>query len=281
MKLLLSLSTVIVFWNVENFFDYREGTHPQAKEWNAGRFYRKAKGIGKTILQLADSTGTPPQIVALAEIDGPKTLQAIVYSSVLRPFGYRYIHYDSHDPRGIDCALLYRDCKVKSSRPVPITIGRDTLPTRDFLLVKFDSLAVLVCHLPSKRGGSKAAAKRRGRAMYMLDSIAGASQIPIIVTGDFNETANESGPAENLVEIPALNAPGTIRYLGKWEQIDRVMSTNPNIVDSVKVEALKSLSTQDTKYGGIKPLRTFSGPRYLGGISDHYPIAIFTGRNLN
>jgi hypothetical protein len=32
------------------------------------------------------------------------------------------------------------------------------------------------------------------------------------------------------------------------------------------------LMTYDRKYPGEKPLRTYSGPRYLGGVSDHCPI---------
>ncbi|MCD4735583.1 MAG: hypothetical protein K8R53_06035, partial [Bacteroidales bacterium] len=30
----------------------------------------------------------------------------------------------------------------------------------------------------------------------------------------------------------------------------------------------------DDKYLGIKPFRTFSGPRYIGGFSDHLPVFI-------
>ena len=42
----------------------------------------------------------------------------------------------------------------------------------------------------------------------------------------------------------------------------------------LQVGNLDILTTADKSYGGVKPLRTFSGPRYLGGVSDHYPIVI-------
>jgi len=34
------------------------------------------------------------------------------------------------------------------------------------------------------------------------------------------------------------------------------------------------LLTPDEKYGGVKTLRTYLGPKYLGGYSDHLPIKI-------
>ena len=32
------------------------------------------------------------------------------------------------------------------------------------------------------------------------------------------------------------------------------------------------LQVPDRAYGGTKPFRTYSGPRYIGGVSDHCPI---------
>ena len=34
------------------------------------------------------------------------------------------------------------------------------------------------------------------------------------------------------------------------------------------------LMTYEKKYPGLKPLRTYSGPRYIGGVSDHCPIVL-------
>ena len=34
------------------------------------------------------------------------------------------------------------------------------------------------------------------------------------------------------------------------------------------------LMTYEKKYPGMKPLRTYSGPRYIGGVSDHCPIVL-------
>ena len=97
-SLKLFLGTVLVFWNVENFFDYRTESTLSGKNWTAGRLYSKARGVGKVLLELAEEKGEAPMVVGLAEIDSPKTLKAIVYSDVLSAFGYRFVHYESHDP---------------------------------------------------------------------------------------------------------------------------------------------------------------------------------------
>ena len=80
----LLLSTIFVFWNVENFFDYHNASTISKNNWNSYRFYAKAKGIGKVILALGDSCGMPPQVVGLAEIDSPFTLKALIYSDILQ-----------------------------------------------------------------------------------------------------------------------------------------------------------------------------------------------------
>ena len=42
----------------------------------------------------------------------------------------------------------------------------------------------------------------------------------------------------------------------------------------MKIADLPFLLEQDTKYGGLKPKRTYLGPYYHGGFSDHLPVYI-------
>ena len=35
-----------------------------------------------------------------------------------------------------------------------------------------------------------------------------------------------------------------------------------------------SLLEPDRNFGGMKPRRSFLGPRYLGGVSDHLPLVL-------
>ena len=66
---------------------------------------------------------------------------------------------------------------------------------------------------------------------------------------------------------------GTIRFEGKWDLID-MFFVSESLFENSMTEILRIpfLMTRDRKHPGEKPLRTYSGPRYLGGVSDHCPV---------
>ena len=68
---------------------------------------------------------------------------------------------------------------------------------------------------------------------------------------------------------------GTIRYEGKWDLIDMFM-VSPSIAERTRMEVCRIpfLMTWEKKHPGEKPFRTYSGPRYIGGVSDHCPIVL-------
>ena len=75
---------------------------------------------------------------------------------------------------------------------------------------------------------------------------------------------------------------GTIRYEGKWDLIDMFL-VSPNLAEYSRMDILQIpfLMTYEKKYPGFKPLRTYSGPRYIGGVSDHCPIILkISGFNI-
>lgn len=282
---MILLSGCIIFWNVENFFDplpqtdnasELEFTADGAKHWTTSRMRKKAMDISKLILSLADSSLRPPQMVALAEVENENCLKSLVYGTPLQKFGYRYLHFGSHDPRGMDCALLYRGPKPIRSRAVPLKDSSGAvIPTRDILVAEWDSLAVLVCHLPSKRGSSEEAQRRRTLALNILkaicDSLSGKTTI---VIGDFNDTRSALSDSlmKPMKEVPCTEA-GSIKFEGRWEAIDRAFVSEYTNA-SLHIINRSFLCTEDKKYGGAKPLRTYLGPRYLGGTSDHLPVIL-------
>lgn len=257
-------SLLIVFWNIENFFDYRSVAKPQ-KYWTSRRFYRKCEDISRTLMRIADSYGRMPDAVGFAEVENRFAVQQIISSTLLRKLDYKVLHCDSPDRRGIDCALIYRSSTLtlRNWSSVHILDSNGTvIPTRDILVAEFDSLAVLVNHHPSQIGGKTEPRRKAMQTMYgIMDSLAAAGHGRIISVGDFNEARWTPQPL------------GTIRYNGVWEKIDGVFSIGgASIREEVFADA--SLLTEDRTFGGLKPLRTFSGPRYLGGISDHLPIVV-------
>jgi hypothetical protein len=99
--------------------------------------------------------------------------------------------------------------------------------------------------------------------------------------GDFNDIPSAEQFNEvseiliNKSEILHNNGEGTIRYKGKWELIDMFL-TSYDIGHLTQMQIIKIpfLMTYEKKYPGLKPFRTYSGPRYIGGVSDHCPIVL-------
>ena len=132
-------------------------------------------------------------------------------------------------------------------------------------------IAVLVNHHPSKIG--KDSDERRRIAMDRLyalrDSLLAEGISRIVAVGDFND---EVVPAAG-VQAAYPEGSGTIKFQGKWEKIDGCPVLE-GLEAREHIFAPPHLSTRDSRFAGRKPLRTFSGPRYLGGLSDHYPIIL-------
>lgn len=305
---------VVMFWNVECLFDPfddplkndDEFTAGALRHWTWSRFEKKRDGIAQTILAVADEAGDLPALVGLAEVENRMVVSQLVRKTLLEELGYGYIHRESPDERGIDVALLYRkDC----FRPLAVDSLRiPGLVTRDILYVKMlpkiqipgqagndvvgtdrESVHVFVVHFPSKRGGAKTSDGRRQAALGVLERavdsllrIDPASRI--LVMGDFNEAAIT---VAGLAAPPAValstavvasttaqpTAPGTIKYHGRWEQIDHFF-VSPSMEGHMQIFAPPFLLEDDPAYLGTKPRRTYIGPRYHGGLSDHLPIIL-------
>ena len=103
----------------------------------------------------------------------------------------------------------------------------------------------------------------------------------MIAMGDFNDTPDggQFGIVEGLLcnKASGLHAAGegTIRYEGKWDLIVMFMvSPWLDEYSSMEICRIPFLMVRDRKHPGEKPLRTYSGPRYIGGVSDHCPIVL-------
>ena len=200
---------VVMFWNVENYFDPfddplktdNEFTAAAERRWTWARFERKRDGLAQAIVAAGDVWGGLPAMVGLAEVENRTVVSQLVHKTMLEELGYGFVHRESPDERGIDVALLYR-------KDVFRVVAVDSLRipgfvTRDILYVKFrempgqaghdDSrvtghdaeglraglprvgeeplLHVFVVHLPSKRGGARASDSRREAASYFLHCV--------------------------------------------------------------------------------------------------------------
>ena len=316
-----------MFWNVENFFDWRNDSTTVSdvvfsaageRHWTWKRFQAKANAFAKALFWVEAETGRLPDIVGLEEVENAFVLRQVLQKTSLRKLDYKYVHYDSPDRRGIDVALLYRSSRLEllDSKPCHLFSADTVMATRDILLCVFQKdsakVAVLVNHHPSKYGGAAESEPRRRiavkRLRFMADSLAAIGIDRIIAGGDFNDTPENS--VFRLLE-PALlpmhmdlfrRGLGTIKYDGKWDLIDHIyvspafleapVSTPPSDSSSgnanrqtdqagnpstrVRMQILRIpfLLTRDTVHSGEKPLRTYTGPRHTGGVSDHLPVLL-------
>ena len=288
-----ALTFCILFWNVENYFDPfddplkndDEFTPGAVRHWTWKRFEAKRDGLAQTIVAVADETGELPALVGLAEVENRFVMAQLVRKTLLGNLGYDFVHRESPDERGIDVALLYR-------KDVFRVVAVDSLrvpdfKTRDILYVKLRcriesgmTMNVFVVHLPSKRGGARASQERRETALCVLehavDSLLRAEpDSPIVVMGDFNDgAARVSGLSVPPFDGPPA-APGTLKYHGRWEQIDW-FCTSPALDSSacMQIFAPPFLLEPDPAWLGDKPRRSYIGPRYHGGLSDHLPVLL-------
>lgn len=286
----------VVFWNVENYFDWHDGgisesdaefSSKGARRWTARRFFTKCNAIAKTVLYLTDEERALPDLIGFAEVENRFVLRKLLAETALKKTDYAIVHYDSPDPRGIDVALLYRTGTLDTVRTFPVQVPG--VETREMLVAQLrtiagDSLAVIVCHHPSKYGGATADPKREAavRCLAALsDSLRTAGWTRQVAIGDFNDTPD--APLYQTLEQYYINlaAPlaakgeGSIRFQGCWELIDQCF-VSPEVAPAAdfRICHIPFLTAHDGAYAGEKPLRTYSGPRYLGGVSDHCPVLL-------
>ena len=73
---------------------------------------------------------------------------------------------------------------------------------------------------------------------------------------------------------------GSYKYKGEWSTIDRFyvskyfVQDKEIFVESAEVFSHLFLLEQDKTYLGVKPKRSFIGPHYNGGLSDHLPVVL-------
>ena len=277
------LLLIVMFWNLENFYAPLQN--------NYRRFAIKRDLIVKTIMAVKDKEGEYPFLIGLCETDSYAAVRMLVNNTPLQRLGYKIIHRDSPDKRGIDVALLYRE---KFFNPLKIRFLRvHSFRTRDILYAKGtvgeDTLHIFVNHWPSKLGGEKSTSLKRLEVASLLkgvtDSIKSANPSALIIAmGDFNDSPsaaalsslglnNLSGKLKDSLKASSSAVKGSHKYKGRWEMLDQFLVSD-SVRGSARVFYIPHLLTEDTKYYGLKTKRTFIGPRFVGGASDHLPILL-------
>lgn len=294
---------LVMFWNLENFFDWTDSGYSTSdnefssygqRHWTKGRFRAKCDAVAKALMWTEGECGRIPDVIGVAEVENRHVLESLLGSTSLRKYGYAIVHHDSPDTRGIDVALLYRKDVFRLVRERPVHVsGNPSFRTRDILYVCLESAGdgrpvhFLVNHHPSKYGGAEVSVPRRMAAVQTMLSVcdsvcrAAGDSARIICMGDFNDTPDNplldftDGDMVNMAGPLSERGEGTIRYKGRREMIDMfIVSPGVACRSGMEVLYIPFLTVPDNAHPGDKPFRTYSGPVYIGGVSDHCPILL-------
>jgi predicted extracellular nuclease len=284
-----------------------EFTPDGMKNWNDYRYYQKSNQMAQAIFAMGGWEF--PAVVGLCELENVGVIEDLVQRDVIKNANYEIVHYESIDRRGIDVALIYRPSKfeVLYSKPYRIKLDGDPgFRTRDVLYVKgvalsTDTLHLFVNHWPSRYGGQLESEPKRMAAAQtvraVVDSIYQTQpEAHVIIMGDLNDhpenksisevlRAGKYGLEENdLINLMTgeMNYAGSHRYRGEWSFLDHII-VSPALLDDTGIRVVNGrawvtdsplLLTDDNRYPGKMPFRTYGGPTFLGGFSDHLPIFI-------
>jgi hypothetical protein len=285
-----------------------EFTPDGAKHWTAGRYYDKIDRIARTLSSVGE--WEMPALIGMCEVENRNVIQDLIEHRYLKATNYSVLHRESPDSRGIDVAFLYNPAVFSADTAVWIPVNFPFAPesaTRDILYVrglifKTDTLHVFINHWPSRWGGVEATKPKRAEAALQLrayiDSLCMVFRDPrLIIAGDLNDNPTDAavheilgakkncdGKAFCLVNLMLDDYHrqhyGSLKYKSDWEVYDQLIVSSPLLSENglrvrggdAHIFRAPFLLTEDERYMGYKPLRTYAGPRYLDGYSDHLPV---------
>ena len=253
-------------------------------------------------------------LIGVSEVENSKVLDDLTAQEPLRARGYKYVHVEGPDKRGIDCAVLYNPAlfKVGTVKLVPYVPDASMRPdyaTRGFLTVTGemggDQVGVIVCHWPSRAAGSSYRERAASLVKDIKDSLLRVNpDMKVMVMGDMNDDPTNKSMKEILRALPdkdkvgegdmynpwynllAKQGQGTLSYQGSWNLFDQIVMT-PNMIDKGGKKDFSTLKffknqifrrdyiiNKEGRYKGI-PKRTHAGGAWLDGYSDHLPVVVY------
>lgn len=306
----------VAFYNLENLFDttHDEGKNDYeylpdgANKWTEAKYQSKLKNMSEILSLLAtDKLPAGPAVIGLSEVENRHVLEDLLRQPALSDRGYKIIHYDGEDKRGVECAFLYNPefFHVNSTRLLPYIYENDTVhKTRGFLVadgqMAGERVVCIVNHWPSRAAASPARERAGMQVRAIKDSLQREDpNVKIIIMGDMNDDpmnksmavalgakrdARDTGNTDlfNPWWNTLKKGHGTLMYQGKWNLFDQIvftgnfLNTDRTTLSYYKNEIFhRDFMFQDSgKYKGY-PKRTFAGGVWLNGYSDHLPTIVY------
>ena len=305
-------SCSVAFYNLENLFDtiHDEGKNdyeflPKGKNsWDSKKYLGKINNIATVISEIGNGNVA---LLGVCEVENENTLRELLGHRHLSGRGLRYIHRESDDSRGVDCALIYDPRQFTPCNTILVPYS-DTVTrhrTRGYLVVSGkllkEEVHVIVNHWPSRYSKSPSREYAAKRVKYLKDSItAVAPRSKIIIMGDFNDNPDNKSlklcleARRNISEVASGNGlynpwwdklrrekQGSIKYRDKWQLYDQILLSG-NLCDRSKglqydrceIHCRRYMMNNEGNYAGY-PKRSIAGGRWIAGYSDHLPVVVY------
>ena len=252
-------------------------------------------------------------VIGVSEVENSNALDDLVAQPELAARGYKYVHIEGPDRRGVDCAMLYNPAlfTLRDAILVPYVpeLEKDsTVKTRGFLTVSGiladEPVTIIVCHWPSRFSGSFYRETAGKQVKVIKDSVMKADpNNKVIVMGDMNDDPQNRSMSEMLGARGKIkdvkkgdmfnpwwkvldSGTGTLSYQGSWNLFDQIVLSH-NLIDTKETKDYRKLTyytcqiqrrdyllQSEGQYKGT-PKRTTAGGVWLDGYSDHLPTVVY------
>ena len=312
----------IGFYNLENLFDTchdvgkndYEYLPDGANKWNKLKYEHKLHNMAYALADMGtDMLPIGCALIGVSEVENSVALSDLVAQPELAARGFKFVHIEGPDRRGVDCAMLYNPSlftvsDVKLVPYVPELEADSTFKTRGFLTVTGyladEPVGVIVCHWPSRFSGSFYRECAGRQVKVVKDSLLRANpNMKVMVMGDMNDDPQnrsmsvELGAKRKIKDVgdgdmfnpwwEVLDkGKGTLAYNGSWNLFDQIV-LSPNLLDrkghkdytgltylKCQVQRFSYLLQSEGKYKG-SPKRTTASGVWLDGYSDHLPVVVY------
>ena len=312
----------IGFYNLENLFDtcHDEGKNDYdflpdgSYKWNGLKYSRKLHNMAYALADLGtDKLPIGCAAIGVSEVENSNALDDLVAQPELAARGYKYVHIEGPDRRGVDCAMLYNPAlfTLRDAILVPYVpeLEKDsTFKTRGFLTVSGiladEPVTIIVCHWPSRFSGSFYRETAGKQVKVIKDSVMKADpNNKVIVMGDMNDDPQNRSMSEMLGARGKIkdvkkgdmfnpwwkvldSGTGTLSYQGSWNLFDQIVLSH-NLIDTKETKDYRKLTyytcqiqrrdyllQSEGQYKGT-PKRTTAGGVWLDGYSDHLPTVVY------
>ena len=298
---------------VDSTKTYNAFTEDGMQHWTKNRFYRKRNNMYKAILAMSENRPLGILGMCEVENEYVLSAlfeQTPLKKHNYRWVHYEGPDKRGIDPAIVYSLDHFQ---LMESATIPYYNPEDTAyHSRDILYAKFidkqsDTLHVFVNHWPSRYSGELETVRSRSCSASILrakvDSIMAAApegyHPKVIMMGDLNDCPTdlsvydvlrarhpsemEEGCLINLFgKNDDLGFEGTLKHQTDWQIFDQIIVTDGVMTGeglhyqegSARIFHADFMLEDDETYHGKKLFRTYIGPRYFGGFSDHLPVYI-------